>query len=303
MPPALENVVDEGGRITKHVREDTLSSASGDLEPPSLVAYQAIPLVTTERIKRKEMVETGSGILDVIDKDFRRLQFVFEGLVSHQTFSKFGGTFTLVRLHTLGEPEAKVNEFAMFSLERFDGVNAAVDGWRIYDAVTEYQRMGISAATDRWRLSFINGDYDLYPTYPSVLAVPTSVSDSFLTVASKFRSKGRIPVLSWHDRDTGAVICRSSQLLVGLGQKQCDMDVCLIQAIAAANPCSSKLVIIDARPWRNAVAQKTVGRAGYELTEHYETRHATATIKYPDMVVSEHGISSTLFERGASCVP
>ncbi|KAI9909820.1 hypothetical protein PsorP6_010079 [Peronosclerospora sorghi] len=79
--------------------------------------------------------------------------------------------------------------------------------------------------------------YDMCPTYPSVLAGPTSVSDSVLTVASKFRSKGRIPVLSWRDRDTGAVICRSSQPLVGLDQKQCDMDVCLIQAIAAANPC------------------------------------------------------------------
>ncbi|KAI9913811.1 hypothetical protein PsorP6_006679 [Peronosclerospora sorghi] len=298
-PAVVENVVDEGARITKHVREDALSSAPGDLETLSLVAYQAIPLVTIERIKRKEMVETDSGILDVMGKDFRRLQFVFEGLVSHQTFSKFDRTFTLVRLHALGEPEGKVDEFAKFSLERFDGVNGAVDGWRIYDAVTEYQRMGISAATDRWRLSLINDNYDLCPTYPSVLAVPTSVSDSVLTVASKFRSKGRIPVLSWRDRDTGAVICRSSQPLVGLGQKQCDMDVCLIQAIAAANPCSSKLVIVDARPWRNAVAQKTVGRAGYELTEHYETRHATASIKYPDMVASEHGISSTLFERAS----
>ncbi|KAI9909819.1 hypothetical protein PsorP6_010078 [Peronosclerospora sorghi] len=38
--------------------------------------------------------------------------------------------------HTLGEPEEKVDEFAKFSLERFDGINGAVDGWRIYVAVT-----------------------------------------------------------------------------------------------------------------------------------------------------------------------
>ncbi|KAF0760197.1 hypothetical protein AaE_003600, partial [Aphanomyces astaci] len=32
------------------------------------------------------------------------------------------------------------------------------------------------------------------------------------------------------------------------------------------------MVIVDARPWRNAMAQKTVGMAGYELTSHYEVK-------------------------------
>ncbi|OWZ09929.1 Myotubularin [Phytophthora megakarya] len=278
---ALENTYMRGS-----VREDELPYAS-DLHSEALVAYQAIPLVTIERIKRKEMVETDSGLLEVIGKDFRRLQFIFEGLVSKQTFSLFDRTYALVRMHALGEPEGKVDEFAKFSLERFDGVNGAVDGWRIYDAVAEFQRMGIGSSTNRWRLSYINEEYELCPTYPSIVGVPASVSDSVLAVASKFRSKGRIPVLSWRDRHTGAVICRSSQPLVGLSQKQCDKDVFLIQAVAAANPSSTKLVIIDARPWKNAVAQKTVGRAGYELTEHYETRHTTP-LKYADMLASEH---------------
>ncbi|GMF18795.1 unnamed protein product [Phytophthora lilii] len=299
----------EGANVRRNVREDELPYAS-DLHSEALVAYQAIPLVTIDRVKRKEMVETDSGLLEVTGKDFRRLQFLFEGLVSKQTFSQFDRTYSLVRMHALGEPEGKVDEFAKFSLERFDGVNGAVDGWRIYDAVAEFQRMGISSSTNRWRLSSINEQYELCPTYPSILAVPTSASDSVLAVASKFRSKGRIPVLSWRDRHTGAVISRSSQPLVGLGQKQCDKDVFLIQAIAATNPSSSKLVIIDARPWKNAVAQKTVGRAGYELTEHYETRHATASLKYADIVASEHnaaaaaaisaGATATHFTGGAT---
>ncbi|CAI5734541.1 unnamed protein product [Peronospora farinosa] len=298
---ALTNVVEKGQRgqdvlehatIKSHGQKDELLYTCELVHTKSWVAYQAIPLVTIERIKRKEMVETDSGLLEVVGKDFRRLQFVFAGLVSKQTFSKFDRTYALVRLHALGEPEGKVDEFAKFSMERFDGINGAVDGWRTYNAMTEYQRMGISSSTDRWRLSFINDEYDLCPTYPSVLAVPTSASDSVLAVASKFRSKGRIPVLSWRDCYTGAVICRSSQPLVGLGQKQCDKDVFLIQAIAATNPSSSKLVIIDARPWKNAVAQKTVGRAGYELTEHYETRDTTASLKYGDMEASENNTAA-----------
>ncbi|KAG6961503.1 hypothetical protein JG687_00007682 [Phytophthora cactorum] len=267
----------DGANVRNNVREDELPYAS-DLHTESLVAYQAIPLVTIERVKRKEMVETDSGLLEVVGKDFRRLQFIFEGLVSKQTFSQFDRTFALVRMHALGEPEGKVDEFAKFSLERFDGVNGAVDGWRIYDAVAEFQRMGISSSTNRWRLSYVNEQYELCSTYPSILAVPASVSDSVLAVASKFRSKGRIPVLSWRDRHTGAVICRSSQPLVGLGQKQCDKDVFLIQAIAATNPSSTKL-----------------------LTEHYETRHATASMKYADMVASEHNAAAAAISAtGAS---
>ncbi|CAI5728388.1 unnamed protein product [Hyaloperonospora brassicae] len=281
----------EEARTMIHAGKLELVDACG-LHATSYKSYQAIPLVTIERVKRKEMVETDSGLLEIVGKDFRWLQFVFEGLVSKQTFSKFDRSYALARLHAIGEPEGKVDEFAKFSLERFDGVNGAVDGWTIFDAVTEFQRMGISSFTDRWRLSYINGAYDLCPTYPSVLAVPTAASDRVLAVASKFRSKGRIPVLSWRDRKTGAVICRSSQPLVGLGQKQCDKDVFLIQAIAATNPSSTKLVIIDARPWKNAIAQKTVGRAGYELTEHYETRHTTAKLKYTDMVASEQSAAA-----------
>ncbi|KAK1941225.1 Myotubularin [Phytophthora citrophthora] len=293
----------KGANVRNNVREDELPYAS-DLHTEALVAYQAIPLVTIERVKRKEMVETDSGLLEVVGKDFRRLQFIFEGLVSKQSFSQFDRTYALVRMHALGEPDGKVDEFAKFSLERFDDVNSAVNGWNIYDAVAEFQRMGISSSTNRWRLSYVNDQYELCATYPSILAVPASVSDSVLAVASKFRSKGRIPVLSWRDRHTGAVICRSSQPLVGLGQKQCDKDVFLIQAIAATNPSSTKLVIIDARPWKNAVAQKTVGRAGYELTEHYETRHATSSLKYADMVASEHNaVAAAAISAGVTATP
>lgn len=265
------------------VREDELPFASDQRNEP-LTTYQAIPLMTIDRAKRKEIVETDSGVIDLVCKDFRRIQFVFDGLVSKQTFGSFDRTYHLIRQYALGDPDGRVDYFAKYWVERFE--DARVDGWQVYDAVEEFERMGVSSSS-HWRISDSNKSYELCATYPAVLAVPASVSDTVLHAAAKFRSKGRIPVLSWRDRQTGAVICRSSQPLVGLGQKQCDKDVFLIQAIAAANPSSSKMVIIDARPWKNAVAQKTVGRAGYELTEQYETRHTTASLKYADMVASE----------------
>lgn len=267
---------------SKHqVKEDELPYAS-DISTEALNAYQAINLLSIDRVKRKEMVETDSGMIDIVCKDFRHTQFFFDGLVSNQTFARFDRAFALIKQHALGEP-TPVPEFAKCSLEKFDQLP---DGWKLFNAVAEFERMGV-VTSSRWRISRANEQYGMCETYPSLVAVPVNVTDHVLMVASKFRSKGRIPVLSWRDTQTGAVICRSSQPLVGLGQNQCDKDVFLIQAIAASNPSSTKLVIIDARPWKNAVAQKAVGRAGYELTAHYETRHTTAALKYADLVSSE----------------
>lgn len=271
-----------------NVKEDELPYAS-DFHSEAVHAYQAINIVSVERLKKKEMAENDSGMIDIVCKDFRHVQFFFSGLVSKQTFSNFDRSYSLIRQYAFGEPTGPQEEFAKLSMEIFDGVQ---DGWKVYNPVTEFQRMGVSTSS-RWRISQSNQKYGVCQTYPSLYAVPATVSDSVLSVAAKFRSKGRIPVLSWRDIHTGAVICRSSQPLVGLSQKQCDKDVFLIQAIAASNPSSSKLMIIDARPWKNAVAQKTVGRAGYELTDHYETRHATASLKYADMVASAAAAAET----------
>lgn len=271
-----------------NVKEDELPYAS-DFHSEAVHAYQAINIVSVERLKKKEMAENDSGMIEIVCKDFRHVQFFFSGLVSKQTFSSFDRSYSLIRQYAFSEPTGPQEEFAKLSMEIFDGVQ---DGWKVYNPVAEFQRMGVSTSS-RWRISQSNQKYGVCQTYPSLYAVPASVSDSVLSVAAKFRSKGRIPVLSWRDIHTGAVICRSSQPLVGLSQKQCDKDVFLIQAIAASNPSSSKLVIIDARPWKNAVAQKTVGRAGYELTDHYETRHATASLKYADMVASAAAAAET----------
>ncbi|RHY08948.1 hypothetical protein DYB25_011260, partial [Aphanomyces astaci] len=126
--------------------------------------------------------------------------------------------------------------FAKVHQETFP--HALWDGWAVYDPVAEFNRLGVGATT-KWRITDINQSYLFCPTYSASIAVPAAVSDQVLATA---------------------------------GQKQCAEDILLIQAIAATNPSSSTMVIVDARPWRNAMAQKTVGMAGYELTSHYEVK-------------------------------
>ncbi|KAF0695811.1 Aste57867_13408 [Aphanomyces stellatus] len=225
--------------------------------------YHAIPLRTIERVKRQELAESDTGILHLVCKDVRRVHLVFLGLVKQQTFSQFDRCDR--ELKGRGGPF-----FAKVHQESFAHATF-VDGWALYDPVAEFNRLGVGATT-KWRITDINVGYDFCQTYSSSIGVPATVSDDVLRVARAFRSKHRIPALTWRDKKTGATLTRSSQPLVGLGQKQCPEDVMLIQAIAATNPSSSTMIIVDARPWRNAMAQKTVGMAGYELTAHYEVK-------------------------------
>ncbi|CAG8464200.1 3776_t:CDS:2 [Acaulospora colombiana] len=144
------------------------------------------------------------------------------------------------------------------------------DGWSIYDPLVEFERMG---RTDAWRYSTVNRSY-------TILVVPSKISDNVLNHASKFRSKNRVPALSYLHRFNKASITRSSQPMVGFKQNRSIQDEKLIEAVFMSNvPTSSNgqpvygatatNLIIDARPTVNAMANVAVG-AGTENMENYK---------------------------------
>lgn len=142
-----------------------------------------------------------------------------------------------------------------------------VNGWNVYKPMQEYERLGLP--NDSWKLSKVNGDkYSLSDSYPAVLAVPSSASEDDLRAVAAFRSKGRIPVLSWIHPLSQAAIVRCSQPLVGVAGKRSAADEKYIQMIMDANAQSHKLYIMDARPQANAIANKARG-GGYESEETY----------------------------------
>jgi myotubularin-related protein 1/2 len=102
-----------------------------------------------------------------------------------------------------------------------------------------------------------------------VLVVPAAFTDEQIRQAAAFRTSGRFPVLCWRDRESKAVIVRSSQPMVGMLDKSSEADVALIEQIRVASQrTASQLSIIDARPRVNAVVNKTKG-AGSEKVSHY----------------------------------
>lgn len=87
------------------------------------------------------------------------------------------------------------------------------NGWGLYDLQKEYQRMSL---TDNANFRILHQkDYDLCDTYPSYLVVPITLKEEEIKMAAAFRSRNRLPVVTWKHPRTQALLCRCSQPLSG----------------------------------------------------------------------------------------
>ena len=86
-----------------------------------------------------------------------------------------------------------------------------------------------------WRVSRANHKYALCETYPSFLVVPSKITDKQLHAAASYRSKKRLPVLSYIHSETLAPLVRCSQPLAGLFNAKTPHDRALIEAVRACS--------------------------------------------------------------------
>uniref|UniRef100_A0A665V0Z2 phosphatidylinositol-3,5-bisphosphate 3-phosphatase n=1 Tax=Echeneis naucrates TaxID=173247 RepID=A0A665V0Z2_ECHNA len=141
-----------------------------------------------------------------------------------------------------------------------------VDGWKVYDPIAEYKRQGLP--NESWTISKINSGYELCDTYPSIIVIPTNLTDEDIQQVAVFRAKHRIPVLSWIHPETQATIVRCSQPLVGPSDHRCKEDERFLQIIMDANAQSHKLTIFDARQSSVAITNRAKD-GGYESESFY----------------------------------
>lgn len=154
-----------------------------------------------------------------------------------------------------------------------------INSWNIYSPIKEFERQGVDS---RWRYTKLNKDYSWSPTYPATLMIPETISDNVLNYAVKFRSKGRLPVLTYFHKFNSCTITRCSQPMVGLKQSRSIQDEKLINSIfATTQPVHAdgdlgtiigshqSNLLVDARPTTNAMAQTALG-AGTENMDYYK---------------------------------
>jgi hypothetical protein len=143
----------------------------------------------------------------------------------------------------------------LFPLHRF-GKGLAVRHQSPLSLEAEVGRMG---ANKMIRISDENSDFSLCHTYPRKLLVPLNVTKETLIGSSRFRDKGRLPVLSWSS-PTGTSIWRSSQPKSSILNRSSDDEEYLRQ--------TGVMFIIDCRPMLNAYANIANG-AGVESLGNY----------------------------------
>ncbi|XP_002719139.2 phosphatidylinositol-3,5-bisphosphate 3-phosphatase MTMR4 isoform X1 [Oryctolagus cuniculus] len=97
----------------------------------------------------------------------------------------------------------------------------------------ELARMGFDLQ-NVWRVSHINSNYKLCPSYPQKLLVPVWITDKELENVASFRSWKRIPVVVYRHLRNGAAIARCSQPEISWwGWRNAD-DEYLVTSIAKA---------------------------------------------------------------------
>ncbi len=222
--------------------------------------YLDAPLISLESVEQSEDKE---GVrLDIKTKDYRWARvWVDQSVNDHYQIKE------LLKRAAFSTP---LNHRFAFKFS-FQGLQA---GWDLYIPEWHFAKYGITSESSltRWKL-IKNTDWSLCRTYPQVICVVAFADFDYLKRIAKFRSKGRLPVLTYLQRRTGCTLWRSSQPKTKLQAYRNQYDVDYLAYIAIASPMK-QLHIYDARAVINAVANLATG-GGYETERNYPFSRVT----------------------------
>ena len=229
---------------------------SSDPGAENKIIFQ-IPVNCVSQLQRRESFETDySEEIFLSCKDFRALSL---------NFSKMSGERRLFydRLKIAAFPLCFGEELFAYEYGKRFSDKLEMDGWKIYNAVTEYKRQGLESFP-QWSITDVNYNYKFCESYPETFVVPSNLSNEQLIEIGQFRSNCRIPVATWIHPSTGCAILRSGQPLTGMRWQSSSADEALLIEIAESS-ASGKLLVLDARPKTNALFNQLMG-GGYEDT-------------------------------------
>jgi myotubularin-related protein 9 len=84
-------------------------------------------------------------------------------------------------------------EFPFYHLKTFETLD---DGWTAFDINQQFASLMLSS-TDRWRISAVNTNFEVCPSYPERVIVPQGIGDDFLRISATYREGSRFPVLAY----------------------------------------------------------------------------------------------------------
>ena len=249
--------------------EDSAGPGSGS--GSHSMRHVEINLGSLERLEITTRDDVAAPVLCCYSKDFRLLQVGFDESAQWAE--------SLVRL--LSGVAFNKDQSRCFAFSHRDTSPSALaippeqEGFNLWDPLREYARVGLvdehggEVGGRGFRVSYANLSYELVPSYPRLLVVPSCISDTQLGSIAKYRSSGRLPAVVWRHPLTGASLSRCSQPLSGMRGKREEADEKLIAALRTLNPTNSSLLyLMDARPFKAALGNTILGK-GVENVADY----------------------------------
>lgn len=238
--------------------------------------YFKIPLFQITKIeKSSEKKNITRYSLEIMLKDTRLIKFI----INNEQLKFFANMNNFVFPRDYNFYYAFSFRYKEATYNFIRGDSTYVDGWTIYDPKQEYLRQGMMFNDENFPLKFsdLNKNFSLCSTYPEFLILPKALTDDEIRDASYFRTKNRLPALSYlylkNKKELSTSIStilknshpktmyypgiwRSSQTKSGItGQNRSSADEKLLKSIGQLG---EKLVIYDARPYINALANRVI---------------------------------------------
>ena len=239
--------------------------------PPS---YWCLPFATIRKVDKVAPAKAGAAGAPLLELQTKDVRTLILGFRDEATSEKMLGHIKMVAFPTKSEFLQAFAEGASAKPTPPGTLPVAFPGWDVYNPYREFERLGVLTLTTPagtrplFRVTEVNREYEYAPTYPAVLVVPDRVTDAALAVISPFRSKARIPALTWVHPVHKSTLWRCSQPKVGLNNNTCAPDEAFLAFIREANVYSrdptAPLLVADCRPRANALANKA-GGWGYEV--------------------------------------
>ena len=231
--------------------------------------YFSLPIHKIEKTNRIQKPQTFEFFLEIIMYDARVLPLIFKTSINENFPHVLNGLLSSKEIPSFSQLAYDYNtNNPIYKKENFE------DGWKLYDPEKEFQRQGLTNLDTEmnenkpFRRTKENENYSLCATYPKFLITVGAISDSNYRESSLFRTKNRLPTLSYYYYNSKGTIWRSAQSKVGMTGNRNRFDEELIDDIAEISN-TKKLFIYDCRPYLAAMANRLKG-AGHENVENYK---------------------------------
>lgn len=153
--------------------------------------------------------------------------------------------------------------------------------WKMYCPDSDFLRQGVTpegilppgVKISQWRQCTLNQNYAICPTYPSTWYVPRCLDEGTVQESAAFRSKGRLPILTYYHKKQGSAIVRCAQPMIGATGRRSISDESLVYSVRISSPHPDLLVIFDARSSLAEMGNKLMGK-GAEDTRNYQDESA-----------------------------